>query len=335
MIDDRKAAILKAVIEEYTRTAQPVGSSAAAKKANVSVSSATVRNDMAALENEGYLDQPHTSAGRVPTEKGYRFFVDNLIADSRAAADARLTGGIDVSTFFGQMRGEIEEVMSDTANLLTNLTDYAAVVVDETDEAASVRSVHLVGLSDQTIMAVVVLANGQINKYTFEFERPVDEETLSQASQRLSQALQDRPLADPSELLPSTDLSADAIARQFFQAITTSDEQDRVYVEGTAKVAAAFEAVESVSQVLTILEQQLVVVSLLANVVERGMTVAIGSETGVEPLSECSLVVSPYQVDGERAGAIAVLGPTRMNYPQAMSAVAVVSNQLGKLLSEG
>ena len=97
----------------------------------------------------------------------------------------------------------------------------------------------------------------------------------------------------------------------------------------------AFEAVESVGQVLTILEQQLVVVSLLADVVERGLTVAIGTETGVEPLSECSLVVSPYEIDGEHAGSIAVLGPTRMNYPQAMSAVAVVSNQLGHRLSEG
>jgi heat-inducible transcriptional repressor len=100
-------------------------------------------------------------------------------------------------------------------------------------------------------------------------------------------------------------------------------------------VASAFKAVESVSQVLMILEQQLVVVSLLADVVERGLSVAIGSETGVAPLSECSLVVSPYEVDGEHAGSIAVLGPTRMNYPQALSAVAVVSSQLGRLLSEG
>ncbi|MGI9612085.1 MAG: hypothetical protein ACR2QO_04195, partial [Acidimicrobiales bacterium] len=112
-------------------------------------------------------------------------------------------------------------------------------------------------------------------------------------------------------------------------------EAGRVYVDGTGRVASAFEAVESVGQVLTILEQQLVVVSLLADVLDRGLTVAIGSETGVAPLSECSLVVSSYEIDGEHAGSIAVLGPTRMHYQQALSAVAAVSHQLGSRLSEG
>lgn len=335
MIDDRRAAILKAVIEEYTRTAQPVGSSVAAKKAKVSVSPATVRNDMAALENEGLLYQPHTSAGRVPTEKGYRFFVDNLIADSRAQVDAHLSSSADVSAFFSHMKGEIEQVMTDTASLLANLTDYAAVVVDDSHDAIAVRSVQLVELHERMVMAVVVMANGQINKYTFEFETAVDPNSLAEATSRLRQAFEGHLLSAPAELKQSGDAVADSVALQFHQVIGAEGETDRVYVDGASKVASAFEAVESVGRVLTILEQQLVVVSLLANVLERGLTVAIGTETGIEPLSECSLVVSPYSIDGERAGAIAVLGPTRMNYPQALSAVAVVSDQLGNLLSEG
>lgn len=331
MLDERKAAILRAVIEEYTETAQPVGSSAAGEAAGIQVSAATIRNDMAALEAEGFLRQPHTSAGRVPTQKGYRHFVDQVDTTKMAKAEKR-----KVSAFFSQMQGEIEGVMRDTAALLANLTDYAAVVVDESDEAATVRSVQLVSLADRTIMIVIVLSNGQVAKQTLDFDAELDEDVLSRATNSLSEAMIGRPLAVSGIPDSAGDPAVDSLAVQFHRAVAGStSEGERVYVDGASKVAGAFEAVDSVSQVLTILEQQLVVVSVLADVVERGLTVAIGTETGVAPLSECSLVVSPYEVDGEHAGSIAVLGPTRMNYPQAMSAVAVVSNQLGNRLSEG
>lgn len=331
MLDERKAAILKAVIEEYIDTAQPVGSSAVVAAADVKVSAATVRNDMAALETDGYLTQPHVSAGRVPTEKGYRHFVDNL-------HDARLPGleRRKVAAFFGQLRGEIEGVMRETAGLLTNLTDYAAVIVDESDEAAVVRSVQLVGLTDRVALAVVVLANGQVLKQTVDFATDVSDADLADANLQLRAALEERALTAPGQLTPTGKKHADQVADLAFAAVVgPTAEAGRVYVEGTSRVVNAFEAVESVGRVLNILEQQLVVVTLLADVVDRGMNVAIGTETGVDPLSECSVVVSPYEVDGEHAGTIAVLGPTRMNYQQAMSAVAVVSHQLGNRLSEG
>jgi heat-inducible transcriptional repressor len=334
MVDERKAAILRAVIEEYTDTAQPVGSSAAARAAGLKVSTATIRNDMAALENEGYLAQPHTSAGRIPTEKGYRYFVDHLdLSDMNLGAGVANRSVVD---FFGQLRGELEQVMRDTASLLTDLTDYAAVVVDDTGEAATVRSVQLVSLAERTVMSVVVLSNGQVLKQTFDFDAEINQDTIDRASVGLSVAAVDRVLTEALLPIATGDRAVDALVTQFYREMVAGEsEAERVYVDGTSKVASAFQAVDSVSQVLTILEQQLVVVSLLADVVERGLSVAIGSETGVAPLAECSLVVSPYEVDGEHAGSIAVLGPTRMNYPQAMSAVAVVSSQLGRLLSEG
>ncbi|MEM7272783.1 MAG: heat-inducible transcriptional repressor HrcA [Actinomycetota bacterium] len=330
-LDERKSAILRAVIEEYTDTAQPVGSSAVAAAANLKVSAATIRNEMVALENAGYLRQPHTSAGRVPTQKGYRHFVDGIDAARLPINERR-----KVSSFFAQMRGEIEEVMRDTAALLANLTDHAAVVVDETDDAAIVRSVQLVSLAERTVMLVVVLSNGQILKHSLDFDTEIGHQALERATGLLRESLESRPLAAEVTLARSGDPTVDGLAEQFHrELLVDAAEAERVYVDGASKVAGAFEAVDSVGQVLTILEQQLVVVSLLADVMERGLTVAIGTETGVEPLSECSLVVSPYEIDGERAGSIAVLGPTRMNYPQAMSAVAVVSSQLGNRLSEG
>jgi heat-inducible transcriptional repressor len=285
---------------------------------------------MVALEQAGYLRQPHTSAGRVPTQKGYRHFVDHLDRAKLIGAEPR-----QVAAFFGQMRGEIEEVMRDTASLLADLTHYAAVVVDDTDDAATVRSVQLVSLGDQTVMLVLVLSNGQVLKTSLDFDADVSQDTVDAATQRLRAALEGSAPTKTAEPAPSGQERVDSLVAQFWNELDSLVDAERVYVDGASKVAGAFEAVESVGQVLTILEQQLVVVSLLADVMERGMSVAIGTETGVEPLADCSVVVSPYEIDGERAGSIAVLGPTRMNYPQAMSAVAVVSNQLGHLLSEG
>jgi heat-inducible transcriptional repressor len=330
VLDERKAAILRAVIESYTETAQPVGSSVIAKSGLVEVSAATIRNDMLALEKAGFLRQPHTSAGRVPTQKGYRHFVDHIDPARVDVSDRR-----KVADFFGQMRGEIEEVMRETATLLADLTDYAAVVVDESGEAATIRSVQLVSLGERTVMLVMVLSNGQVLKSSLEFDTEIDPGVVERATVVLRTSLEGRSVAEPSPLILAGDVAVDGLAAQFHGALASVVDGDRVYVDGASKVVQAFEAVESVSQVLTILEQQLVVVNLLADVVSRGLTVAIGTETGVEPLSECSLVVSPYAVDGEHAGSIAVLGPTRMNYPQAISAVAVVSNQLSHRLSEG
>jgi heat-inducible transcriptional repressor len=331
MLDERKAAILKAVIEEYIDTAQPVGSTAVVASSNVQVSAATVRNDMATLENEGYLTHPHTSAGRVPTDKGYRHFVDNL-------GESRLSGVANrkVAAFFAELKGEIEEVMRDTAHLLAGLTDYAAVVVDDAEEAVNVRSVQLVGLTDQVALVVVILANGHVTKHTLTLDRAITESELAVVNQVLKAAFEGRPVTEPGPLVPTGERQVDEVAIVAAASLTSSPrDAGRVYVDGASRVVNAFEAVESVAQVLTILEQQLLVVSLLADVVDRGLTVAIGSETGVEPLAECSLVVSPYEIQGEHAGSIAVLGPTRMNYAQALSAVAAVSHQLGKRLSKG
>lgn len=331
MLDERKASILTAVVQEYIETALPVGSGAIARSAEIRASSATVRNDMAALEAEGYLDQPHTSAGRVPTDKGYRYFVDHVGEAKLPSPESR-----QVSEFFLGMKGEIELMMGQTAGLLSNLTDYASVVVDRSVEAANVRSVTLVGLGPKVLLVVVVMATGVIDKHTVSLTDELDEPDLERIKQVLSVSLIGNTIDKPGPLDQVGDARLDRAIDEIVEQIKhDSPHLERVYVDGRSRVAASFEALDSVRQVLTILEQQLLVVSMLGDVVNRGMTVAIGAETGVEPLAGCSVVVSPFQVDGEHAGSIAVLGPTRMNYPQAMAAVAVVGRQLGRRLSEG
>lgn len=333
-LDERKASILRAVVEEYIQTAQPVGSSHVAAAPGVKVSSATVRNDMAVLEQEGYLAQPHTSAGRIPTDKGYRFFVDELAGPG--SLDQASTQ--QVRAFFDAAHGELEQMLTDTTGLLSDLTQYAAVVVAPPVESVDIRSVQLVSLGPTVALAVVVLANGVVEKRSIDFREPVEDDVLARATAHLSGALVGHPASAIANLATAADPVVEAVAQRVrvaWSSPSTEPESEQAYVAGAARMASAFDAVETVRQVLTILEQQLVVVRLVRDVLDRGLQVAIGSETGVAPLADCSLVVAPYEVDGEPAGSIGVLGPTRMNYPHALATVAVVSQRLSHRLTEG
>ncbi|HEX9969370.1 MAG TPA: heat-inducible transcriptional repressor HrcA [Acidimicrobiales bacterium] len=333
MLDERKAAILRAVVEGYIETAQPVGSAHVARSTDMAVSSATVRNEMAVLEREGYLVQPHTSAGRIPTDKGYRFFVDQLSGPGPLDAGKQQL----VRDFFRKAHGELEQMLHDTSRLLSRLTDYAAVVVGPAHEAAAVRSVQLVGLGPHTALLVAVLSNGVVEKRTLELPQETGEERVSAAGAVVARAIVGTTLGDVPAAPTTGDEELDAMVALALDSLRGPhhDEPDQVFVGGASRMAEAFDAVGTVRQVLNTLEQQYVVVSLLEDVLGRGLSVAIGAEHGLAPLSECAVVVAPYEVEGEQAGAIGVLGPTRMNYPQALAAVAVVSRRLGARLSEG
>lgn len=331
MLDDRKAAILSAVVQEYISTAQPVGSSHIAAASGIGVSSATVRNEMAVLEQEGYLAQPHTSAGRIPTDKGYRFFVDHLAAP-RVSVDHAVTR--QVGDFFAAAHGRLEEMLHQTSDLLTRLTNNAAVVVGPKAEAATIRSAQIVRLSATAATVVVVLGNGTVENELIELDESVTDVAINSASAHLAASLGGSTLA-AAEVSSTHDESVDALCAAAIAAARGTAADDHVYVGGASTVAQAFDAVEVVRQVLHTLEQQFVVVSLVRDIVDRGMSVAIGIEHGVEPLSACSVVVAPVVVDGEHLGSVGVLGPTRMNYPQALATVDIVSERLGRRLGEG
>ena len=331
MLDERKTAILAAVVQEYIATAQPVGSASIARSEAVNVSSATVRNELAVLEREGYLVQPHTSAGRIPTDRGYRYFVDNLTTPGLLDAPTQR----QVGEFFSAAHGRLEEMLLQTSNLLADLTHNAAVVVGPRAEAVAVRRVQLVGLSESVATVVVVFANGSVENVTVELEAGDDDDRLADASARLSAHLDGTVLGASEPLESSGDAGVDRLCAATFSQIQAVAATDHVYTGGASEVARAFDAVEVVRSVLHTLEQQFVVVSLVSDIVNRGMSVAIGIEHGVEPLSACSVVVAPVVVDGEHLGSVGVLGPTRMNYPQALATVDMVSEQLGQRIEEG
>ena len=339
MLDDRKTAILRAVVEEYISTAQPVGSAHIANNREMAVSSATVRNDMAALEREGYLMHPHTSAGRIPTDKGYRFFVDNLVPNGALGSIEQAK----VGSFFETAHFRLEETLQRTSMLLAQLTNYASVVIGPTAEVAVVRSVQLVRLSSHHITVVVVLSNGAVENAQIEITSDVTDDEILQANAELQRLMITQPLSGmAAHRKANRNASKDqthgagviALCEKVLSALDRVRNDENFYVGGVAQMAEAFDAVEIVRNVLHTLEQQYVVVTLVRDMLNRGVSVAIGAEHGVEPLSACSVVLAPVRADGETVGTVGVLGPTRMNYPQALATVDLVSDRLGRRLTE-
>ncbi len=334
MLDDRKSAILRAVVECHIQTAQPVSSAYVAQLGELGVSPATVRNEMAVLEQEGYLYQPHASAGRVPTDKGYRYFVDSLPARAvLSPSQSEL-----VRMFFARTHGELEGMLAETSGLLSKLTDYAAVVVAPAmPEPGQVRSLQLVKVTPRMVLVVVVLASAAIERRPLELSEELSDAQVERASASAAAFLVGATPDRAGWPAATGDPAADALATAAVQALRTSEPDSpssHVFVGGAARMATAFEAVSTIRAVLGILEQQYVLVALLKDVLDRGLTVAIGAEHGLVPLADCSVVVATYDVDGERAGTVGVLGPTRMHYDQTLAAVAVVSKKLSKALRD-
>ncbi|MCE2532433.1 MAG: heat-inducible transcription repressor HrcA [Acidimicrobiia bacterium] len=331
-LSPRKEEILRAVVECYIAGASPVGSGTVYDSQDFGVSPATIRKEMLSLEQAGYLQQPHTSSGRVPTESGYRYFVDALMEPYSLG----LVEGRQINEFFEQAQGELGSVLASLSVLLSEVTRCAAVVVGPRADSAVIRSVQLVELSSHVVLLVAVLSTGAVEQRALELDAAPSPGDIDHAAEVLARALVGRPATTevaieglPGSVARLVSVAADALRG------AEGGLAEHLFVGGHATVVRSFGAVETAQRILTLLERHYAVVSLLRNIMDRGMQVAIGGETGLVPLSQCSVVVSPYLVEGRQAGSIAVLGPTHLNYPQAMATVAVISRQLGRMLSSG
>ena len=335
MLDERKAAILRAVVEEYIDTAQPVGSAHVVRSAAVAVSSATVRNDMATLEQEGYLRQPHTSAGRIPTEKGYRFFVDNL----GQPASLRRQDAVQVRSFFEQAHGELEQMLQDTSRLLGDLTTYAGVVVgpaagDTTPPLGPARR-HLAHHRPRRGGAV---QRRRREAHARAAPSRVGEERLGAATAHLAAHLTGAARHALAALPATGDAVTDALcapgprhARAASAATcptTSSSAAPRRWRAPStpSRRCARCSACSSSS-------------TSWSRCCATCSTAGCRSPSAPRPAWRRSPSARsssrPYQAEGEPAGTIGVLGPSRMDYPQAMAAVAVVSRRLSQRLSDG
>lgn len=338
-LSDRRTAILKAIVSYYVGSGEPAGSKTIVERYKLGVSAATVRNEMAALEEAGYIYQPHTSAGRVPTDAGYRVFVDttpDLRLSDRESQRIRL--------FFGEPRWELEDALRQTAALLSSLTDHAAVVFAPALDRSLIRHVELVELAHGRAMVVAVTDTGRVENHLITIPPDASADVqLDQTAEMLNRLLKDKPLDTaataiiegieklPLELRQVATLVSEVLAEGLGQK-----EADRVFLEGTSTIVdeEKFTDLETVRQVIGALEHRRLLLEVLADGLSSGVvSVRIGSENAAAEMQFCSVITAPYGTIEHPIGSLGIVGPTRMDYRRTIAAVHEVSSSLGQMLS--
>ncbi len=340
--EERRFEVLRAIVADYVSEQEPVGSKALVDRHNLGVSSATVRNDMAALEEDGYITQPHTSAGRIPTDKGYRLFVDRLStikplsSAERRAIERFLEGASD-----------LDDVLRRSVRLLAQLTRQVAVIQYPTLTNSTVRHVEVVALSPARLLLVVITDSGRVDQRIVELGDAIDEHQLGQLRDLLGKALDGKKMAaasvavaDLASQLDGTGGLGDAVGRSATVLLESLVEhrEERLLTGGTANLTSnTADFGGSLRSVLEALEEQVVVLKLLAAKQEAGkVTVRIGHEaqvaSGTEQMAGTSVVSTTYGTMDTVYGGMGVLGPTRMDYPGTMASVAAVALYIGEVL---
>jgi heat-inducible transcriptional repressor len=339
-LGERRASILKAIVADYVTSGEPVGSKALVERYRLGVSPATVRNEMGALEEAGYIYQPHTSAGRIPTDAGYRYFVDSGRPPFRLpASDAR-----QVQRFFGEPRYELEDALRQTAALLSGITDHAAVVFAPALERSVIRHVELVPLSGSRAMLVLVANTGRVENHIIAIPEDVDEVQLDRTAEMLNRLVVDEPLESaPGKIEAALDrfpLELTDVVKAVCGALhaeLTHDEADRMFLEGTSNIVheEKFADLETVRQVIGALEHRRVLIETVADALSAAtVSVRIGSENPLEEMRACSVVTAAYGTDDQPLGSLGVVGPTRMDYRRTIAAVHEVASNLGRMLAD-
>jgi heat-inducible transcriptional repressor len=340
VVEDRKLAVLRAIVEDYVATQEPVGSKALVERHQLGVSPATVRNDMAALEDEGLIAQPHTSAGRIPTDRGYRFFVDRLTTlKAMSPAEKRAISGFLEGAY------DLDEVVQRSVRLLAQLTQQVAIVQYPTLSRSTVRHIELVALSTTRMLVVLILSNGRVEQRVVETPVELTDELLADLRLRINTAAAGKQIAEAAaglgdliDQVPDTDQRTYVVAAAaIVEALSDHRSDERVVVGGTANLARFGDSFElTVKPVLEALEEQVVLLKLLGEATSTStVTVRIGAEGPFDQLSTTSVVATGYGTADDPLAAMGVVGPTRMDYPGSMAAVRAVARYVSAYLEEG
>ncbi len=336
--EERRLDVLRAIVEDYVATQEPVGSRALVERHQLGVSSATIRNDMAALEDDGLIAQPHMSAGRVPTDKGYRLFVDRLSSikalsgPERRAIETFLTGAVDV-----------DDVVQRSVKVLAQLTNQVAIVQYPSLIRSTVRHVEVVALENARVLLVVITSSGRVEQRIVEIERTLGDDLLADLRGRLVGATVGQRLPEASLRLaeiidtfaPQDRPIVTSVVTTLTHVFSNERSDERVAVGGTANLArfgGDFDG--AIRPVLEALEEHVVLLKLLGEAT-TDPTVRIGTETGNDNLSGAAVVSSAYGSQDQVLATLGTLGPTRMDYPATMAAVGAVARYVGRILADG
>ena len=341
VLDVRKGAILRAIVREYVRAGQPVGSKVLCEIYDMSVSAATVRNDMGLLEDLGYIHRPHASAGGVPTDKGYRWFIDNWPGSGwpELPAGQRQT----IQDAFDKGFRALEEALDATSHVLSEVTDGVAVVAAPPARENRLRRLELLPRTDGRVGILLIADTGVVEQGIVDFPTPRTDAQLADLAASLNadlngaafQVLPER-IAAKAGSVPDTD-GARAVVAGGIQAMLASAGWERIYRGGTANILSRekFSDLETAHGVVGALERPMVLAALLGEARDAGtLVVMIGQENPIQQMQACATVLASYGAGADQHGTLAVIGPTRMDYPHTISAINLVARSLSGLLDE-
>ncbi len=333
-MDERKFRILQAIIDDYILTAVPVGSRTISKKYEMGLSSATIRNEMSDLEELGYLDQPHVSAGRIPSAKAYRLYVDQLLQSGALHSGSPQA----VQSYFDTRTRQMEEVIDQAARVLSSLTNYTAVVLSPTGTQPKIQTIQLVSVGHGQALVVVVTDSGIVRDTVIPVPHQLDPDTLYAISRTLTDALRGLALSDAVRRIPLlTERMGEneAILTHLgsFLSEGSARRKPHVGVGGASNMLSypEYSDMDKARSFLSLIETRDKLAAIVQQQGDVAFTVRIGPETGVPEMSDCSIVTATYSTHSGRQGTIGVIGPTRMQYSRVLSILSSMGQQLSEL----
>ncbi|MCF6092866.1 heat-inducible transcriptional repressor HrcA [Microaerobacter geothermalis] len=340
MLTERQMRILQAIINNYIHSAEPVGSRTLFKQGDIGYSSATIRNEMADLEELGFLEQPHISSGRIPSEKGYRFYVDHLIEPHLLTREDL----INIKKTFAEKYMKFEELIQQTTNVLSQLTNYTAILLGTEVFETKLKHLQFVPLSAKRAVAIMVTDNGRVEHKVVTIPDGISvydmEKVVNILNHKLAEVpifqLKQRLYSEVSEELRKHVQKTEKVLLLLEQTLTSSHE-DKVYIGGTTNILSQpeFRDVDKVKSILELLQKNQLVSQLLPPPTEEeGIQIRIGHENGIEEVNHCTLISASYYVDGQPMGTIGILGPTRMEYSKVIAILEHISKDLSIVLKK-
>lgn len=333
MLDKRKKEILQAVIDEYINTAEPVSSATLVKKYGLDYSSATVRNELAELENIGYLDKPHTSAGRVPSEKGYRFYVDELINDE----DISLEEIKYIQSKLSTKVNEIEDLTKIATSTLSEITHYTTVSIGPKNNMQIIQEIKFVLLGTRMLMAVIVTDSGLVKETIIKYDEDITESQVETLNNLFNSKLQGKPLSridKPMEeyIFSEITYSVDVIKPIIEQINRVIDDEGKIYLEGANKLfdLPEFKSLEIAKNFVNVLDTKDLVLDMLNSGIAKDINVYIGKENDNEQLKDFSIVTFKHSVGDKDLGTIGIIGPKRMDYSKVISVMKYISKKMNE-----
>ncbi|WLR43998.1 heat-inducible transcriptional repressor HrcA [Bacillus carboniphilus] len=337
MLTGRQLNILQVIVDGFIHSGQPIGSRTLSKKQDILYSSATIRNDMADLEEMGLIEKTHSSSGRIPSEKGYRYYVDHLISPQKLKKDEIVV----IKSVFAEKIYELERIVQNSAKILSDLTNYTSIILGPKFTENKLKRIQIIPINDDTVVAIIVTSNGYVSNRTISFPESIDPSEI----ERMVNILNDRLVGVPLQQLKNKIYKEVAVLLrenlenydsliQLLSGTLSIDEKEKLYFGGKTNIfkQPEFHDVAMMRSFMQLIEKEESLYPLLhAN--QTGIKVKIGTENDAVEMKNCSLITATYSIGGSQLGTIGVIGPTRMEYSRVISLIQLVANDLSKIVT--